>query len=391
MADRPMREEEQESPQRTVSVGRRLAVSVVVCFVLVAVLAGFGFNPTGAFRIGDRLPLSPLLDPANTVRSAGEDGYDGQFSLAIALDPLLHHPGTTASLDAPRYRYRRILFPALGWALGLGSPGLIPWALLAILVGSFLGLALTLGALVGAHGGRFPGELLPLLLVGAWISLLLGTPALLSAFLFAQALLAYRREDGRWMWIALALAGLTRETSLVLIPAFAWVAVRRWGRREAVHTTLAAAPALAWNAFVLLRLPADGALGIAGNLVIPPTGLLHKLAAVAHNPISARSGFDLLLFLSLLLALTAAGRGAWAQRGRTPEIAAAAVALSALALFAGPKILAYYVGYCRVFLELFLATGMLALTRRARLAQAALALQALGALGYLAHTVAGLG
>jgi hypothetical protein len=321
---------------------------------------------------------------------AAQDGYDGQFYLAIALDPLLADPGTVAALDAPRYRYRRILFPALGWVLGLGNPTVIPWALLAVLVASFVGLAHTLGALIRADPGSLPGELVPVALVGAWVSLLLGTPALLCALLFAQALLAYRRSNSLWMWSALALAALTRETSLVLIPAFAIAAMRRSGRREAILAVLATSPALAWNATVLLRLPADDQLGIAGNLVLPFAGIFDKLVVVAHSSLSTRGVFDIVVFLSFLLAIAAALQGSWTERTHAPALAASAFALASLAVIAGPKILVYFVGYSRVFLDLFVLTAIVALGRpRARLAQISLCLQAIAVVAFLLRQLLG--
>jgi hypothetical protein len=55
-------------------------------------------------------------------------GYDGQFNYYIALDPA----NARYYVDAPSYRYGRILYPLLGRILSLGQPALIPWAFIAI-------------------------------------------------------------------------------------------------------------------------------------------------------------------------------------------------------------------------------------------------------------------
>ncbi len=372
-------------------IARACAVTALIGLVTLACLGRHDFNPTAAFRIGDRLPLSPRLNPDDVVRFPGELGYDGQFYLAIALDPLLSDPGTTLALDAPRYRYRRILFPLLGWALGSGRPCFVPWALLAVLLASFAGLALTLGELALLRRCRGPGELLALALVGAWICLLLGTAGLLSAFLLAQALLGYEIGQGRRTWAGLALAALARETSLLLIPAFVFAAARRSGRRAALATTTAAAPALAWNVWVLVRVPAGG-LGLEGNFTWPFAGLARKLASLPAACTSAKGSFEALMFISLLLAAAGA---LWAGASRlreAPHLAGAAVVLCGLLVCAGPKILGYYVGYCRVFLDLFVVAAVLALAaQRSWSLRIALGLQALGSAAYVLHVVTGLG
>ena len=57
--------------------------------------------------------ISPAIDSHLDVRGRG---YDGQFFLAIALDPVKarHY------VDAPQYRYSHILYPMLARAVALG-------------------------------------------------------------------------------------------------------------------------------------------------------------------------------------------------------------------------------------------------------------------------------
>jgi hypothetical protein len=367
-------------------------VSVLIGLVTLAYLGRHDFNPTALFRIGDRLPLSPRLSPEDVVRFPGELGYDGQFYLTIALDPLLSDPGTTRALDVPRYRYRRILFPVLGWMLSGGRPALVPWALLTVLLTSFTGLALTLGELGRLRRCRGPGELLALALVGAWVSLLLGTAGLLSAFLLAQALLGYELGQGRRTWVALALAGLARETSLLLVPAFVFAGARRSGRRAALATVTAAVPALVWNVWVLVRVPAGNAVGVAGRLAWPFLGLTGKLSSLPAAPMSAKGGFETFMFLSLLLAAAGVLWAGVLRIHEAPHLAGLAVLLCALLACAGPRIVDYYVGYCRIFLDLFVVAAVLAMSvPRSLSLWIALGVQALGSLAYVLHVVTGLG
>ena len=69
-------------------------------------------------------------------------GYDGRFVLYIALAPF----DAESYIDHPAYRYTRILYPLLARTVVLGTPGAIPWALLAInvLAASLLALVVAL-------------------------------------------------------------------------------------------------------------------------------------------------------------------------------------------------------------------------------------------------------
>lgn len=63
-------------------------------------------------------------------------GYDGQFCYFIALDPA----HAKYYIDAPNYRYERILYPMLARILGFGQPDLIPYTLLLV---NIVGIVLT--------------------------------------------------------------------------------------------------------------------------------------------------------------------------------------------------------------------------------------------------------
>lgn len=80
---------------------------------------------TSLIRFGEtwsnRLHSSLQDLPIAVVPSS--NGYDGQFYAQIALDPTLRDAELARVVDAPAYRARRILLPALAALLGLG----IPW------------------------------------------------------------------------------------------------------------------------------------------------------------------------------------------------------------------------------------------------------------------------
>jgi hypothetical protein len=171
-------------------------------------------------------------------------GYDGQFFLFIALDP----GGAEPYIDAPPYRYSRILYPLTAWALALGQDELVPFALLLVnllavgagtlAVATLLrdrGLSPWYGALYGLYPGLFVG-----------VSSDLSEP--LAYGLAACGVLAFERRRLPVAVVLFALAGLTRETTLLFPLALAlWqVSGRRY--REAALLAATALPYVALRA-----------------------------------------------------------------------------------------------------------------------------------------------
>jgi hypothetical protein len=96
-----------------------------------------------------------------------DPGYDGQFYYFIALDPTRarHY------IDAPPYRYERILYPMLARFAALEQPAAVPWAMLLINWLAVGGGVLALAAWLSRRGvspwlallyGLFPGVLIAL-------------------------------------------------------------------------------------------------------------------------------------------------------------------------------------------------------------------------------------
>ncbi len=84
----------------------------------------FDGNITGFFRIGDVLPLSPYLDPAQTRIYPDQLGYDGHFFLTIGLDPGLINPDSVAALDRPPLSLPTHSVSAAGLPAGPGQENL---------------------------------------------------------------------------------------------------------------------------------------------------------------------------------------------------------------------------------------------------------------------------
>jgi len=123
--------------------------------VLFATLVMLKFSPVTGFTSlirfgqtwnGHRHSSLQLLPIAVVPDS---NGYDGQFYAQIALDPTLRDAEFIQVVDAPAYRARRILVPALAAILGMRNPwwtmqayalvNVLVWVIFALLLRRHIG------------------------------------------------------------------------------------------------------------------------------------------------------------------------------------------------------------------------------------------------------------
>lgn len=212
-----------------------VATVAYLLFVLLR-LAAHGGDPSAFVAAGDR--LTDAAEAPQLIVTEDSLGYDGQFFHRLARSPLsLDRTDFGTTLDRPAYRQARIGYPAAVWVVsGFGQAALVPWALIGVNLAAIAGLTAGLARLA-QKAGHSPW----IALIGAgWSGFVVATARDLSevvaAALLVGALVALR--DRRWLLaaVALAAAGLTRETTLVL--AFGIVAaavavhlparLRRW-------------------------------------------------------------------------------------------------------------------------------------------------------------------
>lgn len=373
------------------SLSYRAKATTLIALVLVTVVifyllfGWFGGNITGFFWLGDTLPLSPYLAHPQPIIHENSAGYDGQFFLALALDPSLGHPGTLAALDNPAYRYGRIGYPGLGYLVGLGQAQLIPYALVLI---NGLGLVLlaTFGTIQLQRSApptslyRWPG-LLPLVVPGLWIALGLSTADLLAAALWAGSLLALQRHRDWLAVLGLGLCCLVRETfgaTVVLLGVFLFLRQRQ---RTALRLQLSLLPVLLWQGWVRLTVE-QGTSGISEGLALPFLGLFNTLGALAASGLSTAT-----LFQGYCLALLAAGLvvvETWRTWPNPDLFHVAVLPKVALLVLSSAQVFEYYGGYLRVYSVLFLAPMLTFYNGKLRRAKVALVvLSALATIAYL--------
>jgi hypothetical protein len=167
---------------------------------------------------GDPIALAEIGTRYAELDPDGTEGYDGQFSTYIALDP---DPRRVAPhLDVPAYRYQRILYPLLARLIGFGNPELIPWSLIIINLIVHAGATYLLAGLLSELGVA-PAYAL---IYGLWVGLISGVGLNLHEPLaYGLVVLAFVfRYQRRYvpMAVALGLALFAKESTLIF-----WLAI----------------------------------------------------------------------------------------------------------------------------------------------------------------------
>lgn len=225
-------------------VGHRLRpwhlVALCLLIYVIMTLAWHQWDPMSFVIVGG------AFDPGVANDSLG---YDGQFAYQIARDPL----EGWRYVDAPAYRYQRVLYPLMARVLSLGLPVLLPWVLILInLVALPVGTALTEAVLVEHRISRWYA-LAYGLYVGLFMPVRLDLTEPLAYLLVQAGVLAFFRHRRHISGVAFALVALTREVTILFPMAYVlhmW-SQRRW-RRGLGWGALVAAPFVLWQ--IVLRL-----------------------------------------------------------------------------------------------------------------------------------------
>jgi hypothetical protein len=230
-----------------------------------------------------------MLRAAPSTADGEQAGFDGQFFLRLAEDPLVS-PATARSLDAPELRARRIGLPVVGRLLGLlaGSPqgGL----LLAETASLLLLIAIT-------QLGARAGNLSPLAVLAVPLSLPFALSLeLVTAELGAAALVLLAAHAGSLPVTigALAAACLFKEIGALAVAAFSAAAFLQDRRREGALLLTALLPFAGWQAYLMLHLGGGTDVrALSENLSIPGSGLAGalsaQLSALSSGPLDSKA------------------------------------------------------------------------------------------------------
>lgn len=218
-----------------------MAVAGLVFIVLV--LAGKGWDPLAFSTVGPRFNQG---DPNAVV------GYDGQFSLYMVQDPL----GAAIKMDAPVYRYQRILYPALAWLIsGGGQPSLAPWALIFVNLAATIAMTGLLAYLLESEGSSGWYALLAPLSIGGLFTLRGNLNEHLSlAFALGGMILLLKDKPG-WAAMSFASGCLAKELALLFAgAAVIWLLTNRRWRAALTVGAGSVGPLIVWSLVVSLWL-----------------------------------------------------------------------------------------------------------------------------------------
>jgi hypothetical protein len=212
----------------------------------------YGGDIRGFLNLGQNIPHPGALADAP---KPSLDGYDGQFYVALATDPLIRHRETGESLDNPAFRGSRAMIPLLAWILAAGNAGAAVYAyeLLCWALGC---AAILIAALMLSREGDHPAWALALIPgAGLAASLLRSTPDAGTLAFILAALWLHRRGRFAPALVFAIMAALSREIAIILALGLALEELRKKRiRRGIAFAAFPAAALLAWKTYLQLWL-----------------------------------------------------------------------------------------------------------------------------------------
>ena len=289
-------------------IGWFIAGILAAAFVQFAQVRAIGGGIEGLLSVGETSEMRPLVESElGPVPTVSGRGHDGQTAYVIARDPLGQGIAPDV-LDHAGFRYRRILFPALGGGFGTFGPHATVFGLAVIgVIGFGLAVAATTD-LALSYGASDRVALAALLTPGLWLAVRLLTVDALAVGLLLVALALWRRNRVPAAVMVLSAATLTKEQMLIGAAAMAVVAFRSGRRREGAALIVAPLACLiAWSAIVETLV--GGGFSTRGNISLPFVGIARSIPVWPST-----SGTDLVLLAIMVLALVISAGVAWRCR-----------------------------------------------------------------------------
>jgi hypothetical protein len=320
----------------------------------------YGGNWTGLFCIAPHMPVPEFLKSERLYIFHGSSGYDGQVYHLIAHDPWMRR-GAPDAILSPTYRYQRILIPALAWCLALGRDASIHRAYFAVIL-AFVFCGVYWLSRIAALNGLHPAWGLAFVLAPATLISLdrMTVDIALAALTLGFAL--YAATGPTWKVTAvLVCAGLTRETALTIIAAYALFLITRRRFRDALWAVAAALPAVMWFAYLAHAHPEPSVLAMILSW-IPLAGMLDAVlhpVAYALTPWKSAAAvmFDYVALAGIIITLALSIRLAIERRWSAQASAIYALAFPAMFIHFPDFWLNAY-GYGRPFTPLILLIAL---------------------------------
>ncbi|HEX3070952.1 MAG TPA: hypothetical protein VHX14_20450, partial [Thermoanaerobaculia bacterium] len=223
-----------EAPSRDVrksAAAAALATLLLYAAFVFVQLRRHDFNPTIFVAAGDE--FTDRTAPAGLLVARHSSGYDGQFYYRIARDPFSTQPvAAGVHFDYPVYRLQRIGYPFLVWMFSFGNRAAVPWMMIIVNLAALAGIGAA--AVIATRELRVPewSCFALALYPGFLLSVSRDLVEPLEVLLLMIALVLLQRQRLVFAACVLALAALTKETSLLfalgaLITAIATMPRRR--------------------------------------------------------------------------------------------------------------------------------------------------------------------
>jgi hypothetical protein len=268
-------------------LNRPVLLLLIVAILYFLFLASYLRTHDAAFFVqaGDYF-VDTTQTPDNLFTVTPFTGYDGTFYYRLALTPFTQEQTAFGiTIDNPRYRHQRILYPLLAWFFSFGSPPLVIYSLILV---NFLGLC-TLGW-VGARYAQTVGRhafwgILFALYPGFLYTLSRNLTEIVEALFVLAALVALRQQRTALAVCLLILAILGKETA-VLIPVamLLLTAVTLWQKKKANDWWVGLVPLLVyalWQLWLTIWWHDTLTEAARANLSWPLVGLVQGFYAVA--------------------------------------------------------------------------------------------------------------
>lgn len=332
-----------------------ILISLMVLLLVIIYMYSYKFdgNITGFFRIGSEFPKSPYLDTTKALIFSGEAGADGQQFLTIAFDPFLRNPDTIRALDVPDFRYRRILYPLLGYILGLGKVSLIPYAMVAINCISIIAIIIYTKAYLKLIGSPPWQSILVFCIPSIWIILYFSTAGLLSSALLVSSLYYHRTQKTFLAVFLIGLACFARETILIVVLSYGCASLlqRKW--KEFVLFLTSSIPWLCWNLYIVNQSKLQKDTDVFNKIFSRPfKGVTDKFYSFLSLDFSPNELYELYSFLLFCLIVIVLFYAAIKNIYLAPVVSITAFAYITVFVFAVNTF--YYLGYNRVFIDIYL-------------------------------------
>jgi len=175
------------------------------------------FDPSFFITAGDRF-VDRAAAPGHIHVLENSSGYDGQFFYRLALDPFTSKQTDFGiTIDKPSYRQQRIIYPLTAWIFSLGgNPVLLPAVMILVNYVALCCISWLAARYYQSLNENALWSLVIPLYPGFILSLSRDLSEIMSVLFIMAALMLYRKSRYLYFNLLMALAILTKETSLLV-------------------------------------------------------------------------------------------------------------------------------------------------------------------------------